>query len=286
MSSTHTAAIEITDVTKSFGPVYALRGVSMAIARGSIFGLVGPNGAGKTTLFSVMTGFLRPDSGSIALGGQPVQVGVPNRTMKMTILPQDAGFMKHMPIEEHLVYYARLDGMDKSMAQQEADRVLRLVQLADVKRRTVDTLSHGMRKRVGVAQAFLGRPDVIILDEPTAGLDPHAAREIYSQIRTISEDQTIIVSSHNLAEVEDLCDEVAILSQGTIVRQDSLKSLVGEAAEVTFRMVSKPSEAVMDALKGLDWIVDARWEDSTGRVQVSFDGDKRSHFGWKTAPRS
>ena len=172
-------------------------------------------------------GFLRADAGSIHVAGQPVTSTRPPLSGAVAILPQDSNLLAQMPIARLLAYYAELGGLSRADARRESERVLGLVGLATEGGRYLETLSHGQRKRVGIAQTFLNRPRLILLDEPTTGLDPQVAHELRSTLRWMQQDHTIVISSHHLREVEELCAEVAILKMGRVVRQDSLENLVG-----------------------------------------------------------
>lgn len=263
--------LEIQGVTKTYKSVRALNGVDMAVGGQGIYGLVGPNGAGKTTLFSVICGFLSADSGTVRLDGHAISPSSPPIPGSLAILPQDARFPTGVPVGALLTHYARLEGQSKQAARKEAERVLEMVNLSEVFGRSASTLSHGMYKRVGIAQAFLGNPKVVILDEPTAGLDPHAAREIRGVIRTICADRCVIVSSHNLLEIEDLCQHVTILSQGKVVRQSEMSALKGQGAEVSFRMATDPGPEIVAQLQALAAVTTARWDAGAGRLRVYLD---------------
>ncbi len=220
---THVVSIE--GISKKFGRIQALNGVSFEVPSHSIFGLLGPNGAGKTTLFSIVADFLKADAGAIKV------LGIDTRTIsqlqgRLSILPQDAQFQRNVPILDQLVFFRLLAGRTKKQAQAEVVHSLDLVGLKSFAKRRVGSLSHGMVKRLGIAQAFLGHPEVILLDEPTAGLDPASARQIRDLIKQLQEHATIVVSSHNLAEVQELCDHVAILDHGNMV-------LAGSVDEIT-----------------------------------------------------
>jgi ABC-2 type transport system ATP-binding protein len=171
-----THAVTTENLVKHFGPVQALRGVSLRIPTGSTFGLVGPNGAGKTTLFSIVAGFLRPTSGSVNVLGAPV--AGENLLGKLSVLPQDAAFRKGVPMGNQLALCARLQGYSKAQADSEVQRVLELTGMEGFADRVPDKLSHGMAKRMAIAQALMGDPQIILLDEPLAGLDPAQARRI------------------------------------------------------------------------------------------------------------
>lgn len=263
--------LEISGVTKAFGAVHALRGIDLEVPRGRIFGIVGPNGAGKTTLFSILCGFLGADNGTVKFDGKPVRTNSPPPGGSISILPQDARFLPNLPLGPQLTYYAQLGGMSKSEAVTEVKRVLELVGLPEVFNRTGKTLSHGMYKRVGIAQAFMGSPKLIILDEPTAGLDPHAAREIHTQLRSMRADQSVIVSSHNLSEIEDLCYAVAILNEGKVVRVETMEALLSNAAEVSFRLPEPPVDGLLEGIQALAFVTSARWDKASARIRIDID---------------
>jgi ABC-2 type transport system ATP-binding protein len=265
--------LEVSGVAKSFRSIRALAGVDLRVPRGRVFGLVGPNGAGKTTLFAVVCGFLQADAGKVLVDGTEVMPRRPPPSGKVSLLPQDARFLSGVSVGRQLAYYARLMGLTRAKAKQDVRRVLALVGLAEVISRRPGTLSHGMLKRVGVAQAFLGNPELVILDEPTAGLDPHAARDVRALLRTLRGNRSVIVSSHNLAEVEDLCHEVAILHEGRVVRHDTLAALLSKAAEVSLRLADPPGPRLMEAVEMLDFVDDAVWDATNDRLRVHFDPD-------------
>ena len=265
------AVLTVRGVSKAYGNIQALTDVNLEVPSGGIFGIVGPNGAGKTTLFSILCGFLGADRGEVLVGGQAVRPNHPPPGGMLTILPQDAKFLPSTPLGKQLKFYAELAGMSARDAEKEVHRVLEMVGLPEVYNRTGNTLSHGMYKRVGIAQAFIGNPRVIILDEPTAGLDPHAAREIHEQLRSMRADQTVIVSSHNLSEIEDLCNAVAILKQGTVVRVSTMESLLQGATEVSFRLPDPAADDLLAALNALPYVAGARWDKGAGRLRIDID---------------
>jgi ABC-type multidrug transport system ATPase subunit len=268
-----TAAVEIQNLQKSYGSTRALAGVSFTVPAGGVFGVVGPNGAGKTTLFSVVSGFLHPDAGSVLIGGAPLVPGHPPPAGALGVLPQDAGFIRDLPLGWQLQHFGRLQGLSAREAKAEMERTLALVELPQVATKRPQALSHGMLKRVGIAQALIGNPAVVILDEPTAGLDPHAARGIHGLIRTIAPAQTVIVSSHNLAEIESLCSEIAILDRGTLVRQDHVQGVVGAAAVLMIRLSGAPTPEQLSDLCTVPAITGAQWIPELGRLQLDFDAE-------------
>jgi ABC-2 type transport system ATP-binding protein len=217
-------AARIDNVTKKFGSVIALDGVSFTVPEHSVFGVLGPNGAGKTTLFSVMAGFFPATDGEVAILGERDRELLKGR---FSILPQDALFQANIPIIDQLTYFLRLMGRSKAEAVSQTVRALELVELTDVMFGESSTLSHGMYKRLALAQAFLGDPEFIILDEPTAGLDWQSANQIRTLVKKLKAEATIIVSSHNMDEMRDLCDHVAILDKGKLVKQGPVDEVTG-----------------------------------------------------------
>ena len=232
------SAVSITNVTKRFDRLKALDDVTFEVPLRSIFGLLGPNGAGKTTLFSITANFLRANSGGIEV------LGIDTRRIsqlrgRLSILPQDAQFQRNVPILEQLIFFRLLDGQTKQQAHSNVMETLELVGLESVAKRRVGALSHGMVKRLGIAQAFLGRPEVILLDEPTSGLDPANARQVRDLIKQLQQSATIIVSSHNMAEIQELCDHVAILDQGKLRLADSVDAITLAGREYNL-VLSRP----------------------------------------------
>ena len=266
--------LDVRGLKKSYGAVQAVRGLDLCVESGCIFGVVGPNGAGKTTLFSLICGFTHADAGEVRVTGQLVTPTSPPPLGTMSILPQDALLTARPSIGAQLTYLARLGGISAAKAESEARRVLALVDLADVFDRRPHTMSHGMSKRVGIAQAFMGEPKLIILDEPTAGLDPHAASDIRQLIRGIRGDRTIVVSSHNLTEVEDLCHEVAIVHEGRVVRQETLADVLGEAEQLIMRLSRPPQEALLSALREISGFSQVTFDAGADRLRVDFNSSE------------
>ena len=225
--------IEVEGLTKSFNEHLALDNVSFSLEKGEPIALVGPNGAGKTTLFSILCGYLSPSSGSVKIAG--VNAGHSSLFGRLAALPQDAQFDPRFTIVHQLTFYAQLQGFSRKNAQKEAVRVLDLVGLADTSKAKPDELSHGMRKRVSIAQTLIGSPEIVMLDEATAGLDPINAREVRELVSTLSSDITFILSSHDLSELERLCSQVLYLEKGRLQQHQSLQNDT-EQRYLTLRM--------------------------------------------------
>ena len=218
-------AIEIDALTKRFGKVTAVDGLSLTVPEGSLFGLIGPNGAGKTTTFGVLAGFLAPTDGTIRVRGEVMRKGTPP-VGKIAVLPQDAQIPPAMAVIDALELLGVYGGLDRGTARQRAQTILgRLGLDAAIAGKRVGNLSHGQRRRVGIAQTMLGDDEIIILDEPTAGLDPRAAAELRALIAELNVERTIVLSSHNLAEVESLCDHAAIIAKGQLVASGTMAQL-------------------------------------------------------------
>lgn len=246
--------VEARSLTKTYGVTTAVDRVDLEVAAGEVFGLLGPNGAGKTTLFSIVANFLKADAGVIEVLGVDVRQ-ISRLQGRMTILPQDALFQRNVPILDQLVFFRRLDGQDKQTAEEEVKRTLELVGLGEYMHRRVHALSHGMIKRLGLAQAFLGEPDVILLDEPTSGLDPQNARHIRDLVRKLQARTTVVISSHNLNEVQELCDQIAILDRGHVVQTGSVDDLTRAGFQIDFTLSRGLSAEEMPKLTGLGGVV-------------------------------
>jgi len=238
--------VKCKNLTKNFSRLVALDNIDLSIEAGQPIALVGPNGAGKTTLISVISGFIRPTKGDVKVfGAGPGSASSKNR---FSVLPQDAQFDPNFTVGSQLKLYAKLRGLRSADA--EVQRVLGLVQLQDRIRSKPEDLSHGMRKRLLIAQALLGTPELIILDEPTAGIDPPNARLIRELIVAESGNTTFIVSSHNLDELEKVCNRVIHLTDGRLVSQGVISDTATEEGFLTVVTDSDISH-VIQSLAGL-----------------------------------
>ncbi|ASM49562.1 hypothetical protein PESP_a1445 [Pseudoalteromonas espejiana DSM 9414] len=206
--------IKASGLSKSYGAKQALNNVNFEINKGAPVALVGPNGAGKTTLFSLLCGYINPSHGELSiLGHKPGSAALFNQ---VSALPQDAQLDPRFNIDKQLAFYAKLQGMNTKQSHTEALRVLDLVGLKEVAKQRAGDLSHGMRKRVTIAQALIGSPQIVMLDEATAGLDPIHAREVRELVSSLSSEATFILSSHDLTELERLCSQVLHLDKGIL----------------------------------------------------------------------
>lgn len=219
--------VTIDSLTKSYGTVDALRGISFTVDRGEVLGLLGPNGAGKTTAMRILTGFLPATSGRVLVDG--VDTAEAPLLIKRMIgyLPEFAPLYADMIVHDYLDYVGKVRGMDKRKRRHRIGELVPLCGLTDVIHRPFRQLSRGYKQRVGIAHAMIGDPDLLVLDEPTAGLDPNQIAEIRSIIRTVGEQKAVIFSTHILSEVESTCDRVVIIDRGTVVADGTSTELTG-----------------------------------------------------------
>jgi ABC-type multidrug transport system ATPase subunit len=244
-------ALRMDQVHKRYGRgKKALDGLSCRFPMGSICGLVGPNGAGKTTAFSVVSGYLRPDTGSVDI----LDVGAFDAHRlkgRIGVLPQDAVLPDRHTPRELLVHCGRLQGLGAAEAQVESARILKVVRLGDRENSRISSLSHGMRRRVAVASALMGSPELVLLDEPLAGLDPVQAHSLRDALKALRGVQTLVISSHNLSELERMCDWVVMMADGRCLRQGTLAEVTGQTSRVEWVVLGEvPLERLRAALPG------------------------------------
>ena len=226
-------ALVLEGVSKRYGATVALDRVSFQVRTGSCHGLVGPNGAGKTTTFGLAAGFLRPGTGTLRiLGREPRDRG--SLRPRFGVLPQDAELPSYLDVGTLLTAWARLSG--EARPEPAARVALERVQMSEAWEASPRSLSHGSAKRVALAQALLGEPALLLLDEPTAGLDPRAAAEVRTLIAGLRGERTVVISSHNLSELERLCDAVTVLDHGKVVQDGTLADITRRGAEFSMQV--------------------------------------------------
>ncbi|MCL4838917.1 MAG: ATP-binding cassette domain-containing protein [Thermoanaerobaculia bacterium] len=217
--------IEAHQLTRRYGDFTAVDGISFAVPEGEIVGMLGPNGAGKTTAIRMMTGFLPPSSGRVTVGGRDLFADPVAAKREIGYLPENVALYPEMRVEEYLAYRARLEGLERAAARRAIASALDRCLIADVRRQVIGTLSKGYRQRVGLAAAILHDPKVLVLDEPTVGLDPKQIVAIRELIRELGGRHTLLLSTHILPEVELLCRRVVIIDRGRIVAEGSPEAL-------------------------------------------------------------
>lgn len=217
--------IEVKNLTKKYGTHVAVDGLSFTLEPGKIYGFLGPNGAGKSTTMNIMTGYLGATEGSVLIDGHDILKEPEEAKKNIGYLPEIPPLYTDMTVLEYLEFAAELKGIPKEKRGSAMEEVVELTKLAEVQSRLIKNLSKGFRQRVGLAQALLGFPDIIILDEPTVGLDPKQIVEIRELIQNLAKRHTVILSSHILAEVREVCDYVLIISRGKLVASDTPDNL-------------------------------------------------------------
>ncbi len=217
--------IEVKDLVKKYGSHLAVDHLSFTLESGKIYGFLGPNGAGKSTTMNIMTGYLGVTQGSVLIDGHDILKEPEEAKKHIGYLPELPPLYMDMTVQEYLEFAAELKKLPKEKRESDISEVMKLTRLQDVSGRLIKNLSKGYKQRVGLAQAILGFPEIIILDEPTVGLDPKQIIEIRELIRTLSKKHTVILSSHILAEVREVCDYILIISKGKLVASDTPENL-------------------------------------------------------------
>lgn len=248
--------IEVKNLVKKYGNHTAVDHLSFQIEKGHIYGLLGPNGAGKSTTMNIMTGYLGATEGEVRINGHDILKEPEEAKKAVGYLPETPPLYVDMTVKEYLMFAVELKKVKKQDRKDEVNKVMKLVRIYDVKDRLIKNLSKGYKQRVGLAQAVLGFPETIILDEPTVGLDPKQIIEIRELIRELAKEHTVILSSHILAEVREVCDHIMIISKGKLVASDTPenleKQMAGrEALEIETRLLPERTEEILSKVAGI-----------------------------------
>ena len=253
--------IELEHVTKYYGSIPALRDVSLHVPGGETVGLLGRNGAGKTTALNLMTGYFPPTEGKVRIGGKDM-LSDPRACKRMIgYLPEKPPLYDEMSVEDYLFFVCELREVVRKANRAHVEEILELCGLKDMRRRVIGHLSKGYRQRVGIAQALCGSPEILILDEPTVGLDPKQTVEMRELIRRLGDDHTVLFSSHILSEVQQLCSRVIILNGGKMVQSIDLNGKKDDTMKIRLRAAAG-KETLLNALKGLKCVISAAAADS------------------------
>ena len=250
--------IKIENLVKTYGQNLALDNISIHIKKGEVVGLLGPNGAGKSTTMNILTGFTSSNSGTAQIAGIDI-LEYPNEAKKLVgYLPEQPPLYLEMTVEEYLNFVYELKGCTLKR-RQHIREICEAVRITDVYKRVIRNLSKGYRQRVGIAQALIGNPEVIIFDEPTVGVDPKQVIEIRNLIRRLGEDHTVIVSTHILSEVQATCNRIIIINRGKIVADEKTEDITRTLQDVRrFKVkISGPQAAVLEMLRGTNGITHA-----------------------------
>lgn len=253
--------IEVKNLVKKYGDHTAVDHLSFTVEKGQIYGFLGPNGAGKSTTMNIMTGYLGATDGEVLINGHDILKEPEAAKKSIGYLPELPPLYMDMTVMEYLKFSAELKKIKKEDREAEIEKALKLVKLADVQDRLIKNLSKGYKQRVGLAQAILGFPEIIILDEPTVGLDPKQIIEIRELIRKLAKEHTVILSSHILAEIREVCDYIMIISKGKLVASDTpehLEELMNGSDTIHIETRAE-EETVREILSGLEDIEDVTY---------------------------
>ena len=284
--------IEVQNLTKVYGGKTAVENVSFKIRNGRIYGLLGPNGAGKSTTMNIIAGCLSPTEGTVLINGYDICDQPTEAKRQIGYLPEQPPLFTDMTPAEYLTFVAEAKGVADDLIDRQVKEAMTVTDLLSVKDRLIRNLSKGFRQRVGIAQAMLGNPDIIILDEPTVGLDPQQLTEIRALVRKLGEKLTVIISSHILSEISELCDHVIILSEGHVVADNSMAELEAQVnPETILHMTVKGDETgVREVLASVAGVGDVKVLSSsegtvTLKVTTAADTDLRDDIFFAMAER-
>lgn len=255
--------IEIKNLTKKFGSNVVLDNINFSVKKGEILGFLGPNGAGKSTTMKIITSFWFPTAGSIEIDGQSVQENSIATRRKIGYLPETVPLYDDMKVFEYLKFVAEIRGIEKDEIKKSIKEAGEACGLGKVMKKPIEELSKGYRQRVGLAQAIIHNPDVLILDEPTTGLDPNQIKEIRDLIKKIGQEKTVIFSTHILGEVSAICDRVIIINNGKIVGEGSPDELVKKAGtrEIIYVKIKGQKDEVLNKLREMENVEKAEVKD-------------------------
>ena len=293
--------IEVRNLVKKYGTHLAVDHLDFKIESGRIYGFLGPNGAGKSTTMNIMTGYLGATEGEVLIDGQDILKEPEEAKKHIGYLPEQPPLYVDMTVREYLEFVAELKGIARAKREEEITEIEKMVKIWEVENRLIKNLSKGYRQRVGLAQAILGFPEIIILDEPSVGLDPKQIIEIRDLIRKLAKKHTVILSSHILAEVREVCDYILIISKGKLVASDTpenLEKMLGENNAIEIETGASPSEvrlilknvpgieAIQTQINGerMTWakITEKKGEDARERVFMAFAAAKTPLLTLKT----
>ena len=248
--------IEVLDLTKSYGQIKAVKNLSFTVEKGEILGFLGPNGAGKSTTMNMITGYLPSTSGTVKVNGYDVSVDPREVKKRVGYLPETPPLYTDLTVSEYLNFVSDLKKVESKKRKSQVSDVMELVKISDVRGRLIKNLSKGYKQRVGLAQALIGNPEVLVLDEPTVGLDPNQIIEVRKLIKALGKDHTIILSSHIMQEISAVCERIVIINKGQIVAIDTPENLTKsvEGAAMYSVRIDGPRNEVVKALTSVDGV--------------------------------
>ncbi|MBN2852244.1 MAG: ATP-binding cassette domain-containing protein [Clostridia bacterium] len=281
--------IEIINLTKKYGQVVAVNNISFSVQKGEILGFLGPNGAGKSTTMNIITGYLPSTAGTVKVDGFDILTHPEEVKKRIGFLPEAPPLYRDMTVTEYLSFVSSLKKVPKNKQKGQMADIMELVGLTDHRRRLIDNLSKGYRQRVGLAQALVGNPEVLILDEPTVGLDPKQIIEIRRVIKALAQERTIILSSHILPEVSAICERVVIINKGVIAAEDTpqrLSSDINQFLKLTM-IIKGDQNLIVNTAKSIDGVkyieASAKAGENTYKYVMDADKDVRDEMFFKMA---
>ena len=266
--------IEINNLVKRYGDKKAVKGISFTVNDGEVLGFLGPNGAGKTTTMNIITGYLSSTSGTVKVNGHDILEEPELAKKEIGYLPENPPLYNDMTVKEYLNFICDLKGVEKARRKNMLDNIVSMVKISDVFDRLIGNLSKGYKQRVGIAQALVGNPSILILDEPTVGLDPNQIIEIRRLIKALSKNHSIVISSHILSEIQEIADRVVIINRGKIAAVDTIsdlsKRLSGQSKLLlTFRGPIKDAVTKIRTVKGISSAVSRVADSRYSQVELT-----------------
>ena len=258
--------IKVEGLSKIYGEHIAVDDISFEVKEGHIYGFLGPNGAGKSTTMNIITGYISPSAGTVEVNGYVMGKDTLKAKKSIGYLPEIPPLYPDMNVKEYLTFVAKIKGVEKDKRAEEIERVMKATDILDMSGRLIKHLSKGYKQRVGIAQAILGSPKVIILDEPTVGLDPEQIIEVRNLIKSLKGEHTVILSSHILSEISATCDEVLMIANGRMIACDTTENLLKNHKNVkTIKInVKGDKEKIEEVLKSIDSLEDVKFIEDKG----------------------
>lgn len=267
--------IKVSHLTKNYGNHVAVDDISLDIKPGKIYGFLGPNGAGKSTTMNIITGYLAPTSGEVLIDGHDIYKEPEEAKACIGYLPEIPPLYVDMKVNEYLKFVCELKKVKKEDRDKEVERVINLTKVSDVQNRIINNLSKGYRQRVGMAQALIGSPKVIILDEPTVGLDPNQIKEVRDLIKSLAGEHTVILSSHILSEISETCSHVFIIDKGKIIANNAIETLSNyfnskQVLEIVAKGDKDKCKEIIEAIEDIESVsVEKGTEEGTVNITVT-----------------
>ncbi len=280
--------IEINNLVKRYGDIKAVNGISFTVNDGEVLGFLGPNGAGKSTTMNIITGYLSSTSGTVKVNGHDILEEPEEAKKCIGYLPEQPPLYFDMTVLEYLNFICDLKKVPKKERKEQLASILSMVKLVDMADRLIGNLSKGYKQRVGIAQALVGNPDILILDEPTVGLDPNQILEIRKLIRKLADKHTVILSSHILSEIQAVCDRVVIINQGKVAAIDTITDLSSKLSgstklSLSFKGPVKDVANKLRAIPGVNNVVSVVSNDDTEIHQVEITADSSAKNDVRTS---